>query len=96
MKEDEVPDFLHRAKPIVKKIDELCIRHNISRISLAMNYVKQESTISSLVFGVDNLAQLKEDIEVFQTELDPDIIDDISKEFKNIEADIVMPSLWKR
>ena len=61
-----------------------------------MNYVKQEDSISHLVFGVDNLEQLKEDIEVFQQDLDKDIIQEISLEFCDIEADIVMPSLWKR
>ena len=49
-----------------------------------------------MVFGVDNLEQLKEDIEVFQQDLDNDIIQEISLEFCDIEADIVMPSLWKR
>ena len=49
-----------------------------------------------MVFGVDNIEQLKENIDIFQTDISKKIIDDISREFKNIEADIVMPSLWKR
>lgn len=96
MDEDEVPPFLHKAKPIVGKISTLCKRHGISRISLAMNYVKQQSRISHLVFGVDNLEQLKENINIFQNDIPKDIIDDIAKEFTDIEADIVMPSLWKK
>ena len=96
MDEDEVPPFLAKAKPIVGKISLLCKRHGISRISLAMNYVKQQSRISHLVFGVDNLQQLKEDINIFQNNIPKDIIDDIAKEFTDIEADIVMPSLWKK
>ena len=96
MEEDEVPPFLAKAKPIVKKISLLCERHGLSKISLAMNYVKQQSRISHLVFGVDNLEQLKEDIEIFSEDISTDIIDDIAKEFTDIEADIVMPSLWKK
>lgn len=96
MEENQVPDFLAKARPIVRKISELCRKFGISRIALAMNYVKQEDSISHLVFGVDNLEQLKEDIEVFQQDLDKAIIQEISLEFCDIEADIVMPSLWKR
>ena len=96
MDEQRVPDFLSKARPIVRKIDELCKIHNISRISLAMNFVKQETNISHLVFGVDNIEQLKENIRLFQQTLDGDIIRDISSKFYDIEADIVMPSLWKR
>ncbi len=96
MEEDEVPPFLAKAKPIVRKISLLCERHGLSRISLAMNYVKQQRRISHLVFGVDNLAQLKEDINIFKEDISRDIIEDIAKEFTDIEADVVMPSLWKK
>ena len=96
MKEDEVPDFLEKAKPIVRKIDELCQQYDISRIELAMSYVKRQDSISHLVFGVDNLEQLKENIALFENSLPNEIIDEISKEFVDIDTDIVMPSLWKR
>ena len=96
MQDNQVPDFLVKAKPIVKLIDKLCKKYNISRIALAMNYVKQEKAISHLVFGVDNIEQLKENIDIFQTDISKKIVDDISREFRNIEADIVMPSLWKK
>lgn len=96
MEENQVPEFLAKARPIVRKISTLCNRYGISRISLAMDYVKQEESITHLVFGVDNINQLQEDIHIFQQDLDKDIIMSISEEFRDIEADIVMPSLWKK
>lgn len=96
MKEDEVPPFLEKAKPIVRKIDQMCSQYEVSRIELAMSYVKRQSVVSHLVFGVDNLEQLKDSIRLFENSMSADIIDDIAKEFTNIETDIVMPSLWKR
>ena len=96
MEEDEIPPFLSKAKPIVRKISLLCNRHGISRIALAMNYVKQQSRISHLVFGVDNIEQLRENIKLFEEDISVAVVDDIAKEFRNIEADIVMPSLWKK
>lgn len=94
MSEDEVPEFLKDAKPILAKIEHLCRKYNMSRIKLALLYVKYFDTISHLVFGVDNMTQLKEDIEIFENDLPAEIIDEMTDEFKNINADIMMPSLW--
>lgn len=94
MNEKEVPSYLEEAKPIIRKIDELCKKYQISRISLALNFVKQFDAISHLVFGVDNLSQLKENIEIFSESFSNEILQDISKEFENIDSNIVMPSLW--
>lgn len=94
MDEDEVPPFLEGAKPIIRKIDLLCKKYNISRIKLALLYVKQFGAISHLVFGVDNLEQVKENIKIFEEDFSSDIIEEIGREFENIKTDIVMPSLW--
>lgn len=94
MQEDEVPPFLSMAKPIIRKIDNLCQKYKISRISLALNFVKQYSAISHLVFGVDNMEQLKEDIRFFNQNFPKEILEEVSKEFENIDTNIIMPSLW--
>ncbi|MBO4294985.1 MAG: aldo/keto reductase [Alphaproteobacteria bacterium] len=94
MNENEVPPFLEKAKPIIGKIDKLCKKYDISRIKLAMLFVKQFKAISHLVFGVDNIEQLKEDIKIFEQDLDVAILREIAQEFENIDADVFMPSLW--
>lgn len=96
MDEEQVPDFLSDAKPIVHKISVLCKEAEISRVQLALQYVKRARGVSHLVFGVDSLEQLKEDIRLFNEELPEDLINQIGKEFDDIRAEIVMPSLWKK
>lgn len=96
MEENEVPPFLDKARPIVRRIKSLCDNEGISRTQLALQYVKREKGISHLVFGVDSLKQLKEDIRLFNEDLPEDLLAKIGAEFDDIEADIVMPSLWKR
>lgn len=96
LEEKNVPPFLEKAKPIIRKIDELCGKYAISRIALAMGFVKEQNVISHLVFGVDNLEQLKEDIKCFNYNIPRDVINEIGRKFENIEADVVMPSLWKK
>lgn len=96
MSEDKVPPFLEKAKPIVRKIDEVCKKYGVNRVALAMSFVKQQESISSLVFGVDNIEQLKRDIEFFNKEIPSATVNEIAKEFTGIETNIVMPSLWKK
>lgn len=97
MKPVEVPPFLwERATPILEKVDLVCREAGVTRVQLAMGFVKQQSAISHLVFGVRNLDQLREDISAFQQELPAGVIEELETQFSNIDTDIVMPSLWKK
>lgn len=94
LREDEVPEYLAKAKPILRKLDKLCTNTGYSRIEIAMGYVKRESDVNHLVFGIRSLEQLKEDIMSFNKEIPERIFKDIDREFSGIAADIVVPSLW--
>ena len=96
MDENDIPPFLEKAKPIVRRIGEISSETGISKVALAMAYVKRERAISHLVFGVDSIEQLKEDIVLFEQIVPNGILDLIENEFTALEADIVMPSLWKK
>lgn len=97
MQPEEAPLFLRdRAAPILRKVDAICREAGLNRIQLAIGFVKWQPAITRLVFGVRNLAQLKEDIAVFSEDLPADIISELETQFSEIEADIVMPSLWKK
>ncbi len=93
---DQIPPFFQKAKPIIKRVNEICNENHVSRVELAFVYVKREKNISHLVFGVENMEQLKENMKLFQHDLPEDLVAEMDQEFQNIEADIVMPSLWKR
>lgn len=94
MHENEVPSYLSKAKPILRKMDEICSRYGVSKIAFSMQFVKQFGALSHLVFGVDNLAQLQEDLKFFADPFPQEILQQAAKEFKSVEADIMMPSLW--
>ena len=64
---------------------------------MALGFVKRQRGIGHLVFGVDSLSQLKEDIAAFnETDLAPEVVKDVDEEFQGVPADVVMPSLWAR
>lgn len=93
---DEVPDHLVKAKPILAKLDEYCEKTGYSRIELAMGYIKRQDNINHLVFGIRDLGQLQADIAAFEKKIPVEIFDEVDKEFENIDADTVVPSLWKK
>ena len=96
LNEEQVPSSLKEAKPIIRKITGICAEYNLNRVALAMAYVKREPEITHLVFGVDTLEQLKEDIALFEQDVPSSILDKMDREFANLRAEIVMPSLWKK
>lgn len=96
LEENQVPEFLSEAKPIITRLKKVSNVTGYSRIALAMAYIKRESAISHLVFGVDSKEQLIEDIELFNMEVPIEIMELLDKEFSGIKAEIIMPSLWKK
>ncbi len=94
LKKEEVPIHLAKAIPILEKLDRLCERTGYTRIDLAIGYIKRETDIDHLVFGIRTMDQLKEDIASFEKNIPDEIFCEIDKDFKEISADIVVPSLW--
>ncbi len=94
LRDDEIPENLIKAKPILSELDKFCEQTGFSRIDLAMGYVKREKAVDHLVFGVRDLEQLKYDINSFQKDIDDSIFDEIDTKFSGISADLIIPSLW--
>ena len=93
---DEVPEHLAEAKPILQSLDEICEKYGYSRIELAIGYIKRIKEIKHLVFGVRTIEQLQEDIDAFNKEIPEDIFFEIDEKFSDIDANIMVPSLWKK
>lgn len=96
LQEDQVPDHLAKAKPILRKLDDIVKKTGYSRIELALGYIKKEQNINHLVFGIRDLEQLREDILAFEKDVSMDIFELLDEEFSGIAADLVVPSLWKK
>ena len=97
MRPEETPPFLReKATPILQAVETVCKETGLTRTQLAIGFIKQQKAITCLVFGVRNLEQLKEDIILFSQELPLEITEILKSKFANIEAEIVMPSLWRK
>ncbi len=97
MPEERIPPHLQNAKDYFRKLDKIILKYNLSRQQIALLFSLKNSNIDYVVFGVDNIEQLKEDIDIAEQNIDCEqCINDLKNEFINIEKNIIFPSLWKK
>lgn len=95
MDEQNIPENHQISIPVIKKFNTVCQKYHLKKIELALLYVKKFKQISHLVFGVDSLQELKEDLLYFNNnDLNDSLFFEIKDEFNNLDANIYMPSLW--
>lgn len=100
MEEEKIPNHLGEVRCFARKLTNICEKYGYSRSQAAFLYVYTHPGIDYLVFGVDHLGQLVENIRMTKNE--------IIKEFFNCRRDleeafhegapeyIVCPHLWRR
>ena len=96
MEENEVPERLAAARPLVRRFGGLCAAAGVSRRTLALAFVRRRREISHLVFGVDNLGQLKENIAAFAEQVPEDVLGEAERIFHDVDSDLVMPNKWRK
>lgn len=96
MEENEVPDRLAAARPLVRSFGELCAAVGVSKRALALAFVRRRREISHLVFGVDNIGQLKENIAAFAERVPEEALDEVERIFHDVDSNLVMPNKWRK
>ncbi len=93
---DKLPTNLTNAKQFLIKLNEYCIKLNLSKSELALNFVDTVAKESILLFGCDTINQAQENINNYKNlkQLDNDTIQNIIKDFTNIDEDIYNPTKW--
>lgn len=92
----DLPPFLQALAPRLAAYEAFTRAHGLSRIHLSLAYVDSLPGIERLVFGVDDMAQLEEDLRLFGTPVDPALLREAAAFFADIDPDLVMPSKWRK
>jgi len=90
----EVPDYLSFTVNVLKEYHDICREYNTTPYIAAVQYVMLHSGIDYLVFGVDNMSQMKDYIKL-SNEYNSELLKKLSKSFYNIDERIVMPNMWR-
>lgn len=97
MPEDKIPLHLEKVKEYFKELDDIINKHGLTRQQVALSFSYQNQNIDYVVFGVDNIDQLIEDIDIVEKNINcQECIKELEEKFINIENNIIFPSLWKK
>ncbi len=97
MKPEEVPPNLAEAKKYLEKLDVIIKKYNISRAEISLMYSFLNKDFDYVVFGVDSLEQLKENIEIVSNiDENAEWYAEVQRSFVDIEKHLILPSLWAK
>ncbi len=91
----KIPERLAATRPIISDLEAACAEAGLSRRALALAFVKANPNVSHLVFGVDNLAQLKEIVADFDRAVDSGAVNSVADRFAAVDPAIFLPNNWK-
>ena len=81
---------------IYENIINICKKYKISRMELIIKYSLSFDWINGIVFGVNNVSQIKENINTFNSlkKFDSITLKDIKETFNNCTEKLLNPSFW--
>ena len=82
-------------KPYLEKYREICVKYGVTPLDAALGYVKAHKGIDYIVFGVDNLSQLKGYIGAAGDEMPEEMWKEFEEAFQDVEERVINPSKWK-
>lgn len=81
---------------IIDDYHKLCKRFNVTPLQFASAYIKQKEEIDYCIFGVDNLEQLKNNIELQRYEIPKKAIFEADELFADVNEYILDPRQWAK
>lgn len=90
---DKIPYKLDLLKPYLCKIHDLAKEYNVTIEQLAISFTLQQVEIDNIIIGVDNLKQLKRNINIAET-MKTDEINEIINNIHVIETELLYPKNW--
>ena len=91
-------DIINKVRTKLKRefdlINNISSKYSISKGSLALNYCLRQPNIDGVLIGVDNLAQLKENILYTESKISDEYMNEING-IRIEDIELLNPSLWK-
>lgn len=95
MEIEKIPKKLEKIQEYLKVLNSFIIENQISKESLLFNFVNNVKEVDSIIFGVDNVEQLKNNLKCFkENHIKTKDIDFIKEKFSNIDKYLIDPRMW--
>ena len=96
MDPENLPIRVSFAKKYLTEYLSICQQFEISPLNAAIGYVTSKKGIDFVVFGVDNIQQLSEYIEIEKLKIPQKLIEAFDLAFGDVEEKLVNPALWNK
>lgn len=90
---ETIPEKLSSLKPYLENLHCIAKDNSLLIEELALLYALQQKEIENIIIGVDNLSQLKRNIDITKRFLEPGIVEEIDKIMVK-ETDLLYPKNW--
>ena len=94
MHPNELPKKMRFAGRYISGFRELCKKAGFSPLEAAISYVMQRPGVNYIVFGVDNIDQLRDYISIAEHTMPPEFFSELNREFEGVDEKLVNPTLW--
>ncbi len=95
MDANHLPSRVSFARDTLIKYHDICNKNGLNPLETAIGYVGNKEGVDYIVFGTDNIFQLKEYISMRDAKISEEIKKDIETTFFDVEERIVNPVLWR-
>jgi len=96
MNESEIPSYLLGLRSAVRDFYELCHEWSLRPEELAVGYVRKQTNIDGLVFGIDNPRQISDIVKAMATQIPNDLEKIVEEKFGTLPKELVVPSYWNK
>lgn len=92
----EIPEEMAFARSVIKKIESFSGDSGLSRQELALGYIKSEMPNAYVIFGVETLSQVRENMTAWQKEISGSLGSQVKSIFADVDEQILNPGLWSK
>lgn len=97
MPEEKIGTALQKIIPVRRKIEKLAIEADMELSELCMRFVLSNPAVTSVLTGVDNIGQLRQNLELFaKGALPSELYQKVQTAIPELEEAIIRPVLWKK
>jgi aryl-alcohol dehydrogenase-like predicted oxidoreductase len=90
----EIPEKMVFTKPVLKKLESLSRDTGLTRLEIALGYLKAEMPKAKLLFGADTPQHVKQNLACWERGLSPSSVYRVKKLFDYVEERVLNSVLW--
>ena len=92
---ENIPEKMKYAIPVIEKFIKLSRQFGMTRKEMAMGYVKNAFPDSHVLFGVDTVDHVKDNIESWSKKYPDDLANKVKTLFDDVPENIINCNMWK-